>query len=139
MARIVPLILLALTLLAAAAACGRSAEFRHAAHVTVTNGACAPCHGADPAAPRPALDADCAACHRQTLEASASAPGRYNVGKRPPSSARTADYGGARFAHGPHAAAGIACAECHAPSKWRGNSFVAPTADECSACHSATR
>ncbi len=139
MVRSVPAILVAIPLLAAVAACGRSAEFRHAAHVTVTKGKCAPCHGADPAAPRPAADADCASCHRQALEPSPSGPGPYGVGKRAAAPARPRDYGGVAFAHAPHAAAGIPCAECHAASKWRGNTFVLPTAEECSACHSGTR
>jgi len=138
MARKLPLFLLAVPLFAAVAACGRSAEFRHAAHVTVTKGECAPCHGPDPAAPRPATDADCAACHRQAQEASAAGAARYGVGKGPAASMPRRVRGGAQFPHAPHAAAGIPCVECHAATKWRGNMFVLPTAEECSACHSRT-
>ena len=134
MARSVPVILLTISLISAAAACGKSGEFRHAAHVTVTKGECAPCHGSDAAAPRPAMNADCAVCHKQALEPSPSGAGRYGVGNGPPASVR---FGGGvkRFPHAPHAAAGIPCAECHAASKWRGNRFVLPTAEECAACH----
>ncbi len=139
MIRIAPSIFLALPLFAAVAACGRSAEFRHAAHITVTKGECAPCHGADPAAPRPAADADCAACHKQASEPPPGGPGPYGAGRWPAPSARPTAYGGVKFTHAPHSAAGIACAECHAASKWQGNRFIAPTAEECSACHSATR
>ncbi len=139
MLRSLPAIVLAAPLFAAVAACGRSAEFRHAAHVTVTKGECAPCHGADPAAPRAAVDADCAACHRQAQEPFPQGPGRYGVARGAPATARPRDYGGVRFAHAPHAAAGIGCAECHAASKWRGNTFVAPGAEECAACHSENR
>jgi len=138
MPRSVPVILLAVPLLVAAA-CGRGGEFRHAAHVTVTKGDCAPCHGADPAAPRRAVDGDCAACHKQAREPGPEGAGRYGVAKRPSGAARASVDDGAAFAHAPHAAAGIPCAACHAASKWRGNSFVPPAAEECAACHSRTR
>lgn len=133
-----PVILLAIPFLACVAACGKSAEFRHAAHVAVTEGECAPCHGSDPAAPRAALDADCAACHGQAKDPSARGSGRYRVREGRSASARRPAYGGMTFRHAPHAAAGIPCAECHAAAKWRGNSFVLPNAEECAACHSGT-
>jgi len=139
MIRSVPAILMAVPLLVAAAACGRSGDFRHAAHVTVTKGDCAPCHGSDAAAPRRAVDADCAACHRQARDPGPEGAGRYGVAKRPAGTARASVSGGAAFAHAPHAAAGIPCAECHADSKWRGNAFVLPAAEECAACHSRSR
>ncbi len=139
MPRGIPVILAAVPLLLAVADCGRNDDFRHAAHVTVTKGDCAPCHGADPAAPRRAADADCAACHKQAREPGPSGAGRYGVGKTPARPARTPGYGGVAFAHAPHAAAGIPCAGCHAASKWRGNSFVPPGTEECAACHSAMR
>ncbi len=138
MVRNAPVILLTILLLAIAAACGKSAEFRHAAHVTVTKGECAPCHGSDRAAPRPAVDADCAACHRQAQEASAAGAARYGVGKGSAASAPQRVRGGAQFRHAPHAAAGIPCVDCHAAAKWRGNRFDLPTEEECSACHSRT-
>ncbi|MGE5664531.1 MAG: hypothetical protein ACM31I_09405 [Deltaproteobacteria bacterium] len=138
MARSFPVVLLAISL--AAAACSKAGgEFRHAQHVTVTRGDCAPCHGTDPAAPRPATDADCAACHRQAQEQSPPGTGPYVVEKQNPGSRRSSGRGGANFAHAPHAEAGIPCAECHAPSKWRGNRFIPPAAEECPACHSRTR
>lgn len=138
MARSVPVIFLAIPILAVAAACGKSGEFRHAAHVTVTKGECAPCHGSDPAAPRPAVDADCAAFHRQAQDPSPSGAGRYGVGKGPPAAARPPGSGGVKFPHAAHAAARIPCAECHAATRWHGNRFVPPTSEECETCHSRT-
>ena len=138
MPRNLPVILLAVPFLVGAACGDKGAEFRHAAHLTVTNGACPPCHGPDPGAPRRATDADCAACHRQAQQAEAPGAGRSRVGKSASASAPRALYDGARFSHGPHAAAGVPCAECHAASRWRGNRFVLPTAEECSACHAGT-
>ncbi len=139
MPRSAALILLALPFLFAAAACGRSGDFRHAAHVTVTKGDCAPCHGSDPSSPRRAVDADCAACHRQARDPGPLGAGRYGVGNGAAAAASPSAYGGTAFAHAPHAAAGIPCAECHAASKWRGNAFVHPAAEECAACHEGSR
>ncbi|MGE5189906.1 MAG: hypothetical protein ACM3NF_07615 [Gemmatimonadota bacterium] len=139
MARGVPVVLLAVPLAVAAACDKPAAGFRHAAHVAVTKGSCAPCHGSDAAAPRPAADADCAACHKQALEPSQPGAGAYRVGRRTPGSAASPGAPRAAFAHGPHAAANIACAACHADSRWRGNRCVPPTPEECSSCHSQTR
>ncbi len=136
MVRHAPVILAAVLVLGPHAGCGRSGEFRHAAHITVTKGECAACHGPDAAAPRPARDADCAACHRQAQEASPQGGGPYRVRKDRMNPGTAGGGRNAAFPHAPHAAAGMSCAECHDASKWRGNRFVRPTSDECDACHS---
>ncbi len=139
MSRSAPLALLAVSLLLAVAGCSRDGDFRHAAHLTVTKGDCIPCHGPDPAAPRRAADADCAACHRKAREAGPSGAGRYGIADPPPAAAPPTLYAGATFSHAPHAAAGIPCAACHADSKWRGNAFMRPVPEECTACHAGSR
>jgi hypothetical protein len=110
-------------------ACGPGEKtFRHDGHLTITKGACAPCHGGDPSRPRAAVTADCAACHRQAADPAKA--GRYGVAgepaRRPPKS-----YDGVRFAHGPHAEAETPCASCHGAGERPGF----PAMSACSGCH----
>lgn len=119
----------ALAALLLVSACGPGEKtFRHDGHLTITKGACAPCHGDDPARPRAAATADCAACHRQSADPAKA--GRYGVPgdayRRLPKS-----YEGVVFAHGPHAEAGTSCASCHGGGEKPGF----PSMAACSGCH----
>ncbi|MBI5903990.1 MAG: cytochrome c3 family protein [Deltaproteobacteria bacterium] len=122
----------AIVLLAAVlflSSCGRGEKaFRHDGHLTITKGACAPCHGGDPSRPRPAATADCAACHRQAEDPAKA--GRYGLpggtSRRPPMR-----YEGVVFQHAPHAEAGTPCTACHGTGEKPGF----PTTSACSGCH----
>ena len=106
----------------------RETSFRHDGHVTVTKGDCSPCHGSDPAKPRPATTADCAACHRQAADPVKA--GNYGVesgrSSRPPRG-----FGSVVFSHAPHAGAGVACASCHGEK----GAPAFPSMKECTRCH----
>jgi len=106
----------------------RETSFRHDGHVTITKGDCSRCHGNDPAVPRPATTADCAACHRQAADAGKA--GKYGVdpgrSPRPPRG-----YGNVIFSHASHAGAGVPCDSCHrgkAPPSF-------PSMKDCTRCH----
>jgi hypothetical protein len=106
----------------------RETSFRHDGHVTVTKGDCSPCHGDDPANPRPATTADCAACHRQSADPAKA--GKYGVdpgqSTRPPRG-----FVNVIFSHASHAGAGVACAFCHGKK----GSPAFPSMKECTRCH----
>ena len=102
--------------------------FRHDGHVTVTKGACAPCHGPDPANPRPASTGDCAACHRQAADPSKA--GRYGL-SGPTRSRRPKTYADVIFSHAPHADSGGSCPDCHGGK----GEPVFPSMSACVVCH----
>jgi hypothetical protein len=106
----------------------KETSFRHDGHVTIAKGACGRCHGEDPANPRPATTADCAACHRQAADPANA--GNYGLG--PPKAARArAGSPNAVFSHAPHAGAGVPCIGCHGEK----GIPVFPSREECSRCH----
>ncbi|HWS15770.1 MAG TPA: cytochrome c3 family protein [Candidatus Methylomirabilis sp.] len=96
--------------------------------MTVTKGVCVPCHGPDPANPRSASTADCAACHRQAVDPAKA--GRYGLSGTPSRSLPDA-YRDVVFSHGTHAGAGAACPACHGSKGSPGF----PSMSECAACH----
>lgn len=102
--------------------------FRHDGHVTVTKGACLPCHGPDPANPRSASTADCAACHRQAADSAKA--GRYGLSGAP-NRRLPETYRNVVFSHGAHAGAGVACSACHGSKGAPGF----PSMSECADCH----
>lgn len=128
-------LLLAVSLLALLPACGRKdAGFKHEGHITVTKGGCAPCHGADPGAPRAAAVDDCMACHREAIEAAGPHRNQYATLRTGAVASRPPGYADVVFRHGPHAAAGISCGACHPASNHRAGYF--PKMADCKACHS---
>lgn len=124
--RVLPFVLFSSVLMMACAPGER--PFRHDGHVTVTKGACAPCHGPDPANPRPASTGDCAACHRQAADPSKA--GRYGLSD-PTRSRRPETYRGVVFSHGSHAASGVSCSGCHGG---KGETRF-PSMSDCVVCH----
>ena len=106
----------------------RDRTFRHDGHVTVTKGVCVPCHGPDPANPRPASTADCAACHRQAADPAKA--GRYGLSGAPERSLPDT-YRDIVFSHGTHADAGVACDACHRSKGAPGF----PSMSGCTLCH----
>ncbi|MFA6147661.1 MAG: cytochrome c3 family protein [bacterium] len=106
----------------------REGTFRHEGHVVIVKGACSPCHGGDPANPRPASTGDCAACHPQAADPSNA--GRYGLTDRP-RTRRPITYKDIVFSHASHAASGISCAACHGGKE--GPGF--PSMPGCAACH----
>jgi hypothetical protein len=106
----------------------RETSFRHDGHVTVTKGDCSPCHGSDPAKPRPATTADCAACHRQAADPATA--GIYGMGPRR-TPGKPGGYGNVVFSHASHAGAGVPCDSCHG-----GKGIPSfPSMKDCTRCH----
>lgn len=129
---LVPLILFLVA--AAPLACRKKTEsFRHDGHVTVTRGDCGVCHGRDPGAPRPAAVDDCVGCHREAIAAAGPGGNQYSAVRPGAVAARQSGYADIRFAHGPHADAGIVCIACHPASNFRTTYF--PTMAVCRDCH----
>jgi hypothetical protein len=124
--RLLPIVLLSSALMMACAP--GEGTFRHDGHVTVTNGACAPCHGPDPANPRPASTGDCAACHRQAADPSKA--GRYGLSD-PPRRRLPKTYRDVVFSHAVHAGSAVSCPSCHGGKGGPGY----PSMSECSVCH----
>jgi len=124
--RLLPIVLFSLVLMISCTQGGGT--FRHDGHVTVTKGACAPCHGPDPDHPRPASTGDCAACHRQAADPSKA--GRYGLSDPPPRRLPKT-YRDVVFSHASHAASGVSCASCHGGKGVPGF----PSMSECAVCH----
>jgi hypothetical protein len=116
------------------AACMTSGAFNHDAHLPVVKGACTPCHGSDPEAPRAVVQDDCAACHPQLRGVPPGAAGKYGESLGTASEPRPATYGDVVFAHKAHAKAGVACTACH-PAKVLSGKPSIPAMSGCTGCH----